>query len=215
MQDSLAKFKAWGTSIGAFRQVHVPTSLDFRLRDALEIRNTLLGVLKYLREYLNDAYEIILGNNPNQADDESINSDSENEPEENASSNALNPAAQDTSYLQELCMAISSSNVSLMKLSILIRKSSNRDDYLKAASRYNTWEPSPFISHVREKYGSAKGSKEWLVERLGKDIMRRRQFLTYREEHHGKLTGDWGEDLDEVQVDGSAKVAIRLTTHLQ
>jgi hypothetical protein len=85
-----------------------------------------------------------------------------------------------------------------MKLSILIRKSSNRDDYLKAASRYNTWEPSPFISHVREKYGSAKGSKEWLVERLGKGIMRRRQFLTYREEHHGKLTGDWGEDLDEV-----------------
>jgi hypothetical protein len=85
-----------------------------------------------------------------------------------------------------------------MKLSILIRKSSNRDDYLKAASRYSTWNPSPFISHVREKYGSAKGSKEWLVERLGKAIMRRRQFLTYREEHHGKLTGDWGEDLDEV-----------------
>lgn len=95
-------------------------------------------------------------------------------------------------------MAISNSNASLMKLSILIRKSSNRDDYLKAASRYSTWNPSPFISHVREKYGSAKGSKEWLVERLGKAIMRRRQFLTYREEHHGKLTGDWGEDLDQV-----------------
>ncbi|KFZ00936.1 hypothetical protein V501_10348 [Pseudogymnoascus sp. VKM F-4519 (FW-2642)] len=197
MQDSCAKFKAWGTSIAAFRNVHVPTSLDFRLRDALEIRSTLLGVLEYLGEYLDDAYEIILGNDPNQADDESISSDSENEPEEIASSNSINPA-QETSYLQELCMAISSSNASLMKLSILIRKSSNRDDYLKAASRYSTWNPSPFISHVREKYGSAKGSKEWLVERLGKAIMRRRQFLTYREEHHGKLTGDWGEDLDEV-----------------
>lgn len=54
MQDSCAKFKAWGTSIAAFRQVHVPTSLDFRLRDALEIRSTLLGVLEYLGEYLND-----------------------------------------------------------------------------------------------------------------------------------------------------------------
>ncbi|OBT86784.1 hypothetical protein VE02_04226 [Pseudogymnoascus sp. 03VT05] len=127
MQDSYAKFKAWGTSIAAFREVHVPTSLDFRLSDALEIRSTLLGVLEYLREYLNDAYEIILGNDPNQADDESINSDSENELEQTATSNALNPA-EETSYLQELCMAISSSNGSLMKLSILIRKSSNHDD---------------------------------------------------------------------------------------
>lgn len=140
-----------------------------------------------------------MGNKPNQAwnDNLSIDSDSENETEENARSDALNPA-QDTSYLQELCMAICSSNGSLMKLSILIRESSNRDDYLKAESRYNTWEPSPFIGHVREKYGSAKGSKGWLVERLGKATMRRRQFLTYREEHHGKLTGDWGEILDEV-----------------
>lgn len=54
MQDSRAKFKAWGTSIAAFRQGHVPTSLDFRLRDALEIRSRLLQVLEYLGEYLND-----------------------------------------------------------------------------------------------------------------------------------------------------------------
>ncbi|OBT70030.1 hypothetical protein VE03_00659 [Pseudogymnoascus sp. 23342-1-I1] len=199
MQDSRVKFKAWGTSIAAFRQWHFPTSLDFRLRDAHEIRSRLLEILEYLLEYLNDASEIILGNEPNQAgsDDMSTDSDSENELEENASGDALNPA-QVTSYLQELCMAICSSNGSLMKLSMLIRESSNRDDYFKAASRYSTWEPSPFISHVRERYGSAKGNSGWLVERLGKAIMRRRQFLTYREEHHGKLTGNWGEDLDEV-----------------
>ncbi|KFY60055.1 hypothetical protein V496_05455 [Pseudogymnoascus sp. VKM F-4515 (FW-2607)] len=199
MQDSRAKFKAWGTSIAAFRKGHVPTSLDFRLRDAPEIRSRLLQVLEYLGEYLNDASEIILGNTANQAwnDDMSIDSDSGNELEDNASSDARN-SVQDTSYLQELCMAICSSNGSLMKLSMLIRESSNRDDYLKAASRYSTWEPSPFISHVREKYGSAKGNNGWLIERLGKAIMRRRQFLTYREEHHGKLTGDWGEDLEEV-----------------
>lgn len=54
MQDSRAKFKAWGTSIAAFRKGHVPTSLDFRLRDAPEIRSRLLQVLEYLGEYLND-----------------------------------------------------------------------------------------------------------------------------------------------------------------
>ncbi|TVY53442.1 hypothetical protein LCER1_G003858 [Lachnellula cervina] len=107
-------------------------------------------------------------------------------------------ADQDTSEIQDLCTAIGNSNGSLMKLSILIRESSNRDDYLKAASRYSTWDPNSYIGHVREKYGSAKGSSDWLVERLGKAIVRRRQFLKYREEHHGKLTGDWGEILDEV-----------------
>jgi hypothetical protein len=85
-----------------------------------------------------------------------------------------------------------------MKLSMLIRESSKRDDYAKAASRYNTWDPSPDISHVLEKNRSAKTSTIWLLERLGKAITRRRQFLTYRKEHHGKLTGDWGEDVDGV-----------------
>ncbi|TVY25184.1 hypothetical protein LHYA1_G006052 [Lachnellula hyalina] len=124
-------------------------------------------------------------------------SDSEDEPEVQFGGMVSN-TDQDTSEIQELCTAISNSNGSLMKLSMLIRESSNRDDYLKAASRYSTWDPTSYIGHVREKYGSAKGSSDWLVERLGKAIVRRRQFLKYREEHHGKLTGDWGEILDEV-----------------
>lgn len=124
-------------------------------------------------------------------------SDSEDEPDDKIGGVLLNEA-EETSEIQELCTAISRSNASLMKLSMLIRESSNRDDYLKAASRYSALDPSPYIGHVREKYGSAKCSNDWLVERLGKAIARRRQFLTYREEHHGKLTGDWGELLDEV-----------------
>jgi hypothetical protein len=93
-----------------------------------------------------------------------------------------------------------------MKLSILIRESSKRDDYAKAASRYSTWSPNPDISHVNEKYGSANMSSPWLLERLGTAITRRRQFLTYRMEHHGKLTGDWGEDIDVVVVETPDKI---------
>jgi len=106
---------------------------------------------------------------------------------------------ESTSELQELCIAINASIVNLMKLSMLIRESSKRDDYAKAASRYNTWSPGADIGHVQEKYGSAKASSDWMLERLGKAITRRRQFLTYRKEHHGKLTGDWGEDIDVVE----------------
>lgn len=53
-QDAQAKFKAWGTSIAAFRSGLNPTSLDYRLRDAPDIRKRLCQVLKELREYLDD-----------------------------------------------------------------------------------------------------------------------------------------------------------------
>jgi hypothetical protein len=110
---------------------------------------------------------------------------------------------ESTSELQELCTAINAAVANLMKLSMLIRESSKRDDYAKAASRYNTWNPSADIGHVEEKYGTAKGGSgsgsAWLLERLGKAITRRRQFLTYRKEHHDKLTGDWGEDINIIE----------------
>lgn len=54
MQDARVRFKAWGNNIAAFRKGHLPSSLEFRLREAPEIRTRLLQVLDYLREYLND-----------------------------------------------------------------------------------------------------------------------------------------------------------------
>jgi hypothetical protein len=141
--------------------------------------------------------QIIRGDKSNETWKDGIITDSDSDEEEEQTSGAVFPLGTETSELEELCTAVASSNASLMKLSMLIRDSSNRDDYLKAASRYNTWDPNPYIGHVREKYGSATGSSDWLIDRLGKAILRRRQFLRYSEEHHGKLTGDWGEILNE------------------
>lgn len=98
------------------------------------------------------------------------------------------------SDLDELLKAIKASNASLMKLSIVIRSSATRDDYLKAASRFKTWNPYPDIGHVLEKYGSARYSTNWLLERLGKAITRRRQFLKYRIEHNDRLAGMGNEE---------------------
>ncbi|KAG0645636.1 hypothetical protein D0Z07_8474 [Hyphodiscus hymeniophilus] len=77
---------------------------------------------------------------------------------------------------------------------MVIRSSPARDDYLKAASRFKDWNPDPDIGHVKEKHGSAKGSTELLLHRLGKAITRRRQFLKYRVEHFEKLSGAWEDD---------------------
>jgi hypothetical protein len=75
---------------------------------------------------------------------------------------------------------------SLLKLSVAIRSSPARDDYAKAAARYNipsSWD----IAHVQAKHGRAKYSKPWLLERLGEAITLRRKYLTYREEHNRKI----------------------------
>lgn len=98
----------------------------------------------------------------------------------------------DTSELDELFSVIKTTNGSLMKLSVVIRTSPTRDDYLKAASRYNldtVWD----IGHVKEKHGKSKRKQDWLLDRLGKSITRRRQYLKYREEHHMKLAQDWDQ----------------------
>jgi hypothetical protein len=98
------------------------------------------------------------------------------------------------SELDELFTAIAASNKSLMKLSVVIRSSPARDDYNKAASRYKDWNPYADIGHVRERYGSAKGSTDWLLTRLGNAIARRRQFLKYRVEHSERMAGGWEEE---------------------
>lgn len=52
IEDARARFRAWGTNIAAFRNGKLRTSLDFRLSEAPGIRNTILQVLKDLKEYL-------------------------------------------------------------------------------------------------------------------------------------------------------------------
>lgn len=102
-----------------------------------------------------------------------------------------------------------------MKFSIVIRVSPGRDDYLKAAARYPEYATSYlryYVSHVRDKHGATMGDREWLIERMGQAITRRKQYLTYRQEHQGKLSRDWGEGEDEeIQPGGKREHTIALT----
>ena len=93
-----------------------------------------------------------------------------------------------TSELQQLFLAIVETITSLLKLSISIRRSTPRDRYARVASLKSPLDPSFDINHVYEKYPRLR-SKPWLVEKLGKAITRRRDYLRYRERHHEKLAG--------------------------
>ncbi|ESZ95288.1 hypothetical protein SBOR_4315 [Sclerotinia borealis F-4128] len=184
MQDTFAHFKAWGNSIAAFQNVVRRSSLEFRLKEASEIQQRVLKILGNLQVSLYEAALIFIGEEKNESWPIEEFSDSENE--------GVGIEFEQTSELQELFRAMKDANTNLMKLSMVIRNSPDRDDYLKAATRY-PFDASYDIGHVREKHGSAKGIADWLVVRLGKAITRRRQYLKYRQDHHGKLTRDWGE----------------------
>ena len=88
--------------------------------------------------------------------------------------------------LQQLFQSISSIIANLYKLWIIIRRGNLNGDRLLKSSMVNVAFYETFdIGHVRNKFPSANDA---LVERLGKAISRRRQYLKYREQHHGKLS---------------------------
>ena len=52
MHDARSRFKAWAINIAATHPSNFQSSLDFRLREAAEIRTRILGILDDLRESL-------------------------------------------------------------------------------------------------------------------------------------------------------------------
>ena len=92
---------------------------------------------------------------------------------------------QDETELKQLSESIKSGVTRLFRLSIAIR-----DPAPTIQSRsFITVDKSHFevhdVSHVQAKFPDAL---DYLTERLGQAVCRRRQYLTYREEYHRKMT---------------------------
>jgi hypothetical protein len=206
-EDSILRFRAWAANIAALQKGHLRSSLDFRLKYATEIRQRIIRILEGLSKSIENASLIASGDEQNRTWKVGYISDSE---EDDVADDGDDCPA--TSELGQLFSAMNATNTNLMKLSIIIRNSPSRDDYLKAASRYN-FDPRYDIGHVKEKHGLAKGSKEWLQERLGKSITQRRQFLKYREDHHGKLARDWEADVEDKKTIALTKATTYVETN--
>ena len=111
--------------------------------------------------------------------DELSDSDSDSETDDTEDQNPAN----DTE-LKQLSDSIKNTITCLFRLSMAIR-----DPAPNSQSRsFVTFDKSIFephdISHVQAKFPEADS---WLIERLGRAISGRRQYLNYREEHHQKL----------------------------
>ena len=73
---------------------------------------------------------------------------------------------------------------SLYRLSMSVRDSTWRNRYNKSANIDTTYFERFDVDHVRQKYPVAQN---FIIDRLGKALSRRRQFLRYRELHAAKL----------------------------
>ncbi|KAH7370573.1 hypothetical protein BKA65DRAFT_366218, partial [Rhexocercosporidium sp. MPI-PUGE-AT-0058] len=171
-------FELWARNIAALQDAHLPSSLEHRLRDDASARGIVKKAMLYLEESLHMALSIASGERENEVWDLLS-------PDEQPADTSVD-LYSGSSELRELGLAIQEGITNLFRLSMIIRKKPEKDEYLKASLTY-TIDPTADIIHVGDKYPPAKKGDKWLMERLGIAITRRRQYLLYRKEHQEKM----------------------------
>ncbi|KAK3685899.1 hypothetical protein B0T22DRAFT_482821 [Podospora appendiculata] len=201
IKDELGRFRVWIANIGAHQSGR--SSLDYRLRDASNIKTQVVKLLQNLTDSLNDEHGSPLDEESKSAAPEE-ETDSEDEDE---------PALEDE--LCQILFSIVEVINCLFRLSVSIRNPTPHDRFKRSAfTDTSTYEPYD-IGHVRMKFPSAEGP---IVDRVGKSISRRRQFFKYRELHHQKLARGLEHDSDELAVPedtGKSTIASSIPQHLK
>ncbi|KAJ8133330.1 hypothetical protein O1611_g298 [Lasiodiplodia mahajangana] len=91
---------------------------------------------------------------------------------------------------QDILDVITDCIQALLRISILIRKVTPRDRFARALQSGNSFMDQFDINYVAQRYNKLdKTGSEWLCERLGRAITKRRQFIWYSREHSGRLIG--------------------------
>ncbi|KAF2716732.1 hypothetical protein K431DRAFT_234700 [Polychaeton citri CBS 116435] len=163
VEDLLARFRLWAGNIGAWHTKNDKRSADHRLRDATEILEWILELLEELLDTIDAVHGISSGQRPNKH-------------------------VEDKDELTELCLTAGDIITGLMKVSMEVKKATNRDRYLNAVSAKQEPFSSEFdIRHVFDKFPKTKETV-WLPQRLGAAITIRRQFLRYARDHHSRIS---------------------------
>ncbi|KAK6416297.1 hypothetical protein LTR95_017477, partial [Oleoguttula sp. CCFEE 5521] len=174
--DSLARFRIWAGNLGAWHPRCDRRSADYRLRDAPEVGDRLVELLEELTDTNSDVRAIVSGS----AKDRRVTPD-------DVSENDSGDSDDGTSELSELILSVGDLITSLMKVSMLVRKATTRDRYIRATQAADQpFLPEFDVRHVCDKFPRVR-SQQWLYERLGAAITQRRQFLRYSREHKIRL----------------------------
>jgi len=192
IRESSERFAVWASNLGACHEPSNHISADYRLREALSVSRLIAQNLDELLDVLENVTDIVNGGRP----DASLLE--ETRPLEYPEDEEGIPATEENE-LSELCGMTADIITSLLKVSMLIRQSTNRDRYAKAAA---SGDP-PFlrnidIQRIGERFpkikdqgrvvgGNGTDKHAWLRERLGSANVQRRQYLRYIRDHHNRL----------------------------
>ncbi|KAH7372041.1 hypothetical protein BKA66DRAFT_180037 [Pyrenochaeta sp. MPI-SDFR-AT-0127] len=176
IHDEFSRFKLWAGNIAAHRKGR--RSLEYRLRDAAHLKTQTLNLLSALSEALHNALAIARGEKVPW--DENVDSDSELS-DEGSSKDDL----QGSTELKQLLASTRTIITSLFRLSMAIRDPAPNNQSKSNLTIDKSFFEQHDIQHVKEKFPD---SPMYLQDRLGRAISGRRQYLSYREEHHQKLT---------------------------
>ncbi|EDN05244.1 predicted protein [Histoplasma mississippiense (nom. inval.)] len=177
LQDEHGRLRVWTGNIGAHKSRR--SSLDYRLRDASQVRGQVASLLDVLEVSLSEVLAIVSGERPVEEEDtEEWSDDDYLDDESIPSEEGLPQPAELFQLLEDIQVVIKC----LYKLSMVIRHPAQHDRIKTNVdlSHFTQFD----IQHVEQKFPNAE---RWLVQRLGKAITKRREYLKGRELHHEKL----------------------------
>ncbi|KAF1829056.1 hypothetical protein BDW02DRAFT_561926 [Decorospora gaudefroyi] len=178
--DEFTRFKLWAGNIAAHRKGR--RSLEYRLRDATLLKSEVHSLLNALSAALRNALSIANGERVPWDEMSASDTDSDSDQSDGSNSNA---GLLGSTELSQLAASTKALITSLFRLSIAIRNPAPNSQSMSTITIDKSFFEQHDIQHVQEKFPKAP---HFLVERLGRALSARRQYLTYREEHHQKMT---------------------------
>ncbi|KAF2491476.1 hypothetical protein BU16DRAFT_565175 [Lophium mytilinum] len=184
INDEFDRFKIWAGNVAAHRKGR--RSLEYRLRDAVHLKNEAGELLTALQESLNNTLSIVTG--------EKVPWDEMSDSDTDSGTEAGSPepdtrALEDETELKQLFSGIRDTISCLFRLSMAIRNPAPNTQSGSTITADKSYYEDYDIEHVRAKFHEEKfhNCDKVLMERLGRAISARRQYLSYREEHYKKL----------------------------
>ncbi|KAI1327596.1 ankyrin repeat-containing domain protein [Xylariaceae sp. FL0255] len=200
LTEYVHRFNIWASSLGVFQKGDA--SLDSRLSNHRMSRE-ITRLLKQLHVFTSELIEIVKGSRQQRV---WTSSAPRIEPEDLSDYNEMSSDSDDTEVIlippsgerssddqflsesRELYLSIDESITSLLRLSVLVSKSSRKSKFARSSNAGN-YSISPDINHVLDLFPCAS-NKPFLLDRLAKANAQRRQWLWYRRRHRQKLSVD-------------------------
>ncbi|KAK3720811.1 hypothetical protein LTR37_003474 [Vermiconidia calcicola] len=208
LQDEYGRFRVWTGNVSAHRAGR--RSLEYRLRDASNLRATVLMLLKDLLQSLNGLHAGLEEAHRNSQEYEAwpllhTSNESQEHNDVDSEDDALlfgleNDTSTSDQPLERLLSEVHDIVSCLLRFSMALRNPA-RHDQIRHSAMTMTKHFEPYdIGHVQQKFPSAQ---TYLHERSGKAISKHRQYLKYREHHHLKLSEGLESDSAEEEEQSS------------